>query len=205
MVIGVQCYMYISERSDFCVELFCFVPKQVFPAFASCNGHVTAVTSGLSLTFRENSYCCSVVTVQHFNTVQPLTLGNSSVSLSVLAAAHATPTPVTQVSQAHQRLVRQGQRAAARSEGLFCSVLEIFGDRTRHPPAPQPHPCFKVREGLRSEPVRRARASESRDTRRDSLARGPRILDLDAGGRARTPRSFPDTCSGFRIPVPRRK
>ena len=82
MVIGVQ--RYVPERS---AELLC-LPKQVFPAFGSCNGHVTAITSEAELNvIRENSYCCpivvlrsyccSVVTVQHFNTVQPLTLGNS--------------------------------------------------------------------------------------------------------------------------------
>ena len=43
MVIGVQ--HYVPERS---AELLC-LPKQVFTAFGSCNGHVTAITSEAEL------------------------------------------------------------------------------------------------------------------------------------------------------------
>ena len=72
MVIGVQ--RYVPERS---AELFC-LPKQVFPAFGSCNGHVTAIASEAELNVKGKFLLLfrDVVTVQHFNTVQPLTLCN---------------------------------------------------------------------------------------------------------------------------------
>ena len=65
---------YVPERS---AELLC-LPKQVFPAFGSCNGHVTAITSeaelnvgGKSLTLGSVCsrilllFCCYCSTLQH--------------------------------------------------------------------------------------------------------------------------------------------
>ena len=66
-----------------------YLAKRVFPGFGSCNGHVTAITYGAELNvggksrtfevvFVCGSYCCSVVSVKHFNTVKSPTLGCSS-------------------------------------------------------------------------------------------------------------------------------
>ena len=55
MVIGVQ--RYVPERS---AELLC-LPKQVFTAFGSCNGHVTAITSEAELNVKGKFlllFCC---------------------------------------------------------------------------------------------------------------------------------------------------
>ena len=62
-----------------------YLAKRVFPGFGSCNGHVTAITYGAELNVGEKSrtlkvvfvcgsYCCSVVSVKHFNTVKSPTL-----------------------------------------------------------------------------------------------------------------------------------
>ena len=63
MVIGVQRVRSRAERS---AELSCFAcQKQVFPAFGSCNGHVTAITSEAELNVKGKflllSYCCSEI------------------------------------------------------------------------------------------------------------------------------------------------
>ena len=62
MVIGVQ--RYVPERS---AELLC-LPKQVFTAFGSCNGHVTAITSEAELNVKGKFlllFCCYCSTLQH--------------------------------------------------------------------------------------------------------------------------------------------
>ena len=62
LVIGVQ--RYVPERP---AELFC-LSKQVFRAFGSCNGHVTAITSGVELNVKGKFlllFCCYCSTLQH--------------------------------------------------------------------------------------------------------------------------------------------
>ena len=63
------------------------------------NGYVTVNSSAPGLNVKKNPYCCSVVTVNNKNSVQPLTFGCSTprVRTARSAAAAVLPAPAAAV------------------------------------------------------------------------------------------------------------
>ena len=128
LVIGVQ--RYVPERS---AELFC-LSKQVFRAFGSCNGHVTAITSGVELNVKGKFlllFCCYCSTLQHCLGLKGLdhapaeTSRLSTVSFPAWPAAALT---TSQLVAASSRTAPGGGRSHPRLEpGGPTLVVEQLG------------------------------------------------------------------------------